>query len=578
MGLQKTKSLLLTGITNVIPPDLPWRHFVRTKLRRPAQHRADIQALFEDLAAADGRSPTLPFTFSHVRGTTEAGAMAEFLLGLREPDLRLRTSRKDLGLHDEICLDAPAWWLLKKKKTMYHTGGRTRRVRSLMQFMMSPLSTPGRFAAEQKTFADIRAYLLTLEPPNTRFAVDHPLAANGEPFVVPTAAAVTAPTANTAPIRTRSSPSTTSAPTRSASWHRRHRRRHYNQSWFGARPGWLVDECRPTGRRKTMPPWTASGRRPPIFTTAPRRPSTTCSTRTPDRHDLPRSFDADLAAYDTRRLGWRSCRAAGAGARSTARIRHEQTRPQQPGPHVRRPPERRRAQGRHRVSQDPLTPTPNRRQPMPCADQLLPGRVRITRASTSADPVYCCAGFTGGPGEQGNRCRRAAFYDQERGTGNWEKIDQASVTNVGGWTALATLALLNSGVNPKDPIIHRVLRSCRLSSRRKTYVVGLQVMVYAEACASEDRERIETLVDWLIQARSMAGPECRGWSYQPANNMEPDNSNTQYARLGLHAGQQAGPGSIAPSGNRFGICISARRRSRGDGITAEIARAIQPLP
>src|SRR5438105_4232421 len=45
----------------------------------------DIQALFEDLAAADGRSPKLPFTFSNVRGTSEAGAMAAFLLGWREP-------------------------------------------------------------------------------------------------------------------------------------------------------------------------------------------------------------------------------------------------------------------------------------------------------------------------------------------------------------------------------------------------------------------------------------------------------------------------------------------------------------
>src|SRR5262249_54825428 len=49
----------------------------------------DIQALFEDLAAADGRSPKLPFTFSNVRGTSEAGAMAAFLLGWREPDLRM---------------------------------------------------------------------------------------------------------------------------------------------------------------------------------------------------------------------------------------------------------------------------------------------------------------------------------------------------------------------------------------------------------------------------------------------------------------------------------------------------------
>ena len=39
----------------------------------------------------------------------------------------------------------------------------------------------------------------------------------------------------------------------------------------------------------------------------------------------------------------------------------------------------------------------------------------------------------------------------------------------------------------------------------------------------------------------MSGQDCLGWSYQHASNREePDNSNTQYAMLGLHAGQQAG--------------------------------------
>lgn len=132
------------------------------------------------------------------------------------------------------------------------------------------------------------------------------------------------------------------------------------------------------------------------------------------------------------------------------------------------------------------------------------------------------------------------LYDQERGTGNWEKIDQASLANPGGWTSLAILALLNSGVDPKDPIIDRALKYLRTLEPEKTYVVGLQIMAYAEAGRSEDRERIQTLVDWLIKARSMSGQECRGWTYQSGTPMEPDNSNTQYALLGLHAGQQAG--------------------------------------
>ena len=84
--------------------------------------------------------------FCNVRGTNEAGGMAVYLLGFREPDLRLRRPRLDLDLHDDLCEDVPAWWLLKKKKTMYHTGGAdARSVRSLMQFMMSPLNSADDF-------------------------------------------------------------------------------------------------------------------------------------------------------------------------------------------------------------------------------------------------------------------------------------------------------------------------------------------------------------------------------------------------------------------------------------------------
>src|SRR5438477_8556 len=71
---------------------------------------------------ASDRPSKLPFTFSNVRGTSEAGAVAVFLLSFREPDLKVRFKRLDNGLRDDLCQDTPAWWLLKKKKTMYHTG------------------------------------------------------------------------------------------------------------------------------------------------------------------------------------------------------------------------------------------------------------------------------------------------------------------------------------------------------------------------------------------------------------------------------------------------------------------------
>ena len=129
--------------------------------------------------------------------------------------------------------------------------------------------------------------------------------------------------------------------------------------------------------------------------------------------------------------------------------------------------------------------------------------------------------------------------DQEKGRGNWEDVDQASVIMRGGWTSLAMLALLNAGVKPDDPIIDRGLKYLRTIEPSKTYVVALQTMVFAEAGHSQDRVRIQRNLDWLVSSmvRDKDG-KCIGWSYDEKSRF-PDNSNTQYALLGLHAGKTA---------------------------------------
>ncbi len=141
----------------------------------------DIQAVFEDLSAADGRSPKLPFTFSNVRGTTEAGTFAVYLLGFREPDLKMHYPRQNLGLHDDLCEDVPAWWLLKKKKSMYHTGASdARSVRSKMQFMLTPITPASDFDKHEPAFRDIEEYLRSIEAPKYPFAIDKELVGKGE--------------------------------------------------------------------------------------------------------------------------------------------------------------------------------------------------------------------------------------------------------------------------------------------------------------------------------------------------------------------------------------------------------------
>ncbi len=141
----------------------------------------DYQSFYEEFAAADGYKKKPPFQFCNVRGTNEAGSMSVFLLRYREPDLTVRLQPRDLKLQDDLCEDVPAWWHLKKKKTMYYTGGAdARSVRSLMQFMMHPFNGPAVITAAEEDFKQIQAFLLTIEPPKYPLAIDMPLAERGK--------------------------------------------------------------------------------------------------------------------------------------------------------------------------------------------------------------------------------------------------------------------------------------------------------------------------------------------------------------------------------------------------------------
>jgi mono/diheme cytochrome c family protein len=141
----------------------------------------DFDLLHAELTGVPGKPGKNPFIFTRVRGTSEAVGMAVYLLGFREPNLTLKLPPLSLGLRDDMVVDTPAWWLFKKKKTMYQTGNTdTRSVRALMQFMMSPLNGPLAFHKAEPEFRDIREYLLSIEAPKYPLAIDRQLAGKGE--------------------------------------------------------------------------------------------------------------------------------------------------------------------------------------------------------------------------------------------------------------------------------------------------------------------------------------------------------------------------------------------------------------
>jgi hypothetical protein len=129
----------------------------------------------------------------------------------------------------------------------------------------------------------------------------------------------------------------------------------------------------------------------------------------------------------------------------------------------------------------------------------------------------------------------------QRDDGSWE-VNLTSVGIQGGWTSLAVLSLLNCGLPVDDPMVAKGLKYLRGLKPSMTYVRALQTMVFVEAGQVEDKERIRENVKWLIDARVLSGNQLRGWTYQRGGGQgaTADNSNTQYALLGLWAGRQGG--------------------------------------
>jgi RNA polymerase sigma factor (sigma-70 family) len=135
--------------------------------------------------------------------------------------------------------------------------------------------------------------------------------------------------------------------------------------------------------------------------------------------------------------------------------------------------------------------------------------------------------------------------------GSWPDIDQDAQT---GMTSLATLALVAAGEKPDSPAIRLALEFLRkfgTSDLRSTYAISLQTMVFAAVEPARDQLRIAANVSWLERAQIKPGDPHRrpgdshpwpgSWTYSDVNSGRTgDNSNTQYALLGLQAANEAG--------------------------------------
>ena len=108
----------------------------------------------------------------------------------------------------------------------------------------------------------------------------------------------------------------------------------------------------------------------------------------------------------------------------------------------------------------------------------------------------------------------------------------------GGITALSLLAMLNAGVPPEDADVARGLKAMAAVDNQHTYVVSLKAQVFAAAYASAKAEdpnldmyykQVYEAAEWLTKAQVNTGM----WTYGKGGGGG-DNSNTQFALLGIH--------------------------------------------
>ena len=108
-----------------------------------------------------------------------------------------------------------------------------------------------------------------------------------------------------------------------------------------------------------------------------------------------------------------------------------------------------------------------------------------------------------------------------------------------GVTGLATLALLSSGVPSDDPAVKRSIDFLKQQNPVRTYDISMAIMALAASGRSDVLGKIGTLAR-ILEEDQNKGANGGTWHYGEGGFGSYDNSNTQFAILGLREAAHAG--------------------------------------
>ncbi len=170
---------------------------------------------------------------------------------------------------------------------------------------------------------------------------------------------------------------------------------------------------------------------------------------------------------------------------------------------------------------------------------LFAGRQQVRADPVPKPPADALAAKVQKAQEEGVKYLKNGQQDHGGGTWNWEDVT-LNLIQPGGTSALAVLALLESGLKPDDKVVARGLTYLRTVEPQHTYVVGLQTQVFCRANQKADADRIKRNIKWLEDAAVGNGKTFEGWSYSADRDTRADHSNTQFAVAALYAAHRSG--------------------------------------
>ncbi|MFK7734979.1 MAG: DUF4159 domain-containing protein [Pirellulaceae bacterium] len=127
---------------------------------------------------------------------------------------------------------------------------------------------------------------------------------------------------------------------------------------------------------------------------------------------------------------------------------------------------------------------------------------------------------------------RSYLLENQLDDGGWPEFNSYPY----GVSALVTLALLNSGLDPEERHVARALQLLDGANLEKTYSVAVQTMAFCAANPKKYAAHVRRNAVWLIKAQRGDG----GWNYDGSQQTGSDPSNSQFALLALHEAQRTG--------------------------------------